>query len=96
MKISSGMAEISLQRNSGADPVKNRTYIWPDYRQGAVEKTRKVDPYRNEYVYFKPDLGGREKILGMMHRVEEGYNSSGKAENMKPLVAPGSFFNALA
>lgn len=96
MKISGGMAEISFGRNIDTGSVKNRFFIWPDYRQNAVEKIRRVDPYKNEQIYYKPGLEDREKILGMMHRVEEGYNSSGKAESMKSLVAPGSFFNALA
>lgn len=95
MKISTGMAEISLGRNIETGSAR-KTYIWPDYRQNAVEKIRKADPYRQEQIYFKPDLSEKERILGQMHRVEQGYNSSGRSENLKAMVAPGSFFDALA
>lgn len=95
MKISTGMAEISLGRNMETGAA-GKAYIWPDYRQNAVEKIKRVDPYRQEQIYFKPDMDEKERILGRMHRVEQGYNASGRSENLKTIIAPGSFFNALA
>ncbi len=96
MKISTGVAEISIGKNSLTGPARNKTYIWPEYRQDAVEKIRKADPFKSEYLFRKPGLKEREELLGIMHRVEQSYDSSGRAGNLKAPVAPGSFFDALA
>lgn len=96
MKISTGVAEIFLGRNPRTGAVRERTYIWPDYRQNAVEKIRGRDSEQNDYIFRKPGLREREELLGAMHRVEQSYDSSGRAGYQKSAVAPGSFFDALA
>ena len=96
MKISSGVAEIFLGRNPQTGAVRGRTYIWPDYRQNAVEKIRGRESEKNDYIYRKPDLRAREELLGAMHRVEQSYDSSGRSGSLKTPLAPGSFFDALA
>jgi len=96
MKISNGVAEIFLGRNPATGAVRGKTYIWPDYRQNAVEKIRGRDPEKNEYIFLKPDLQAREELLGKMHRVEQSYDSAGRAGYRKDPLAPGSFFDALA
>ncbi|HPS58808.1 MAG TPA: hypothetical protein PK514_11950 [Spirochaetota bacterium] len=96
MKISTGVAEIFLGRNPRTGAVREKSYIWPDYRQNAVEKIRGREPEKNEYIFRKPDLKAREEILGAMHRVEQSYDSTGRAGYQKSPVAPGSFFDALA
>ena len=95
MKISSGIAEINLGKTLQTGAAR-KAYIWPDYRQNQVEKIRPVEPRRQEQIYYKPDLPEKERILGMMHRVEQGYNATGRTENMRAVIAPGSFFDALA
>ena len=96
MKISTGVAEIFLGRNPRTGAVREKTYIWPDYRQNAVEKIRGRDSEQNDYIFRKPGLREREELLGAMHRVEQSYDSSGRSGYQKSAIAPGSFFDALA
>ena len=96
MKISSGVAEIFLGRNPRTGSIREKTYIWPDYRQNAVEKVRGREPGKDEYIFRKPDLKAREELLGAMDRVEQSYDSTGRPGFRKAAVARGSFFDALA
>lgn len=96
MKISTGMAEIFLGRNPRAGAVGGKTYIWPDYRQNAVEKIRGREPDQNGYIYRKPDPATRDELIGSMFRSEQKYDASGRAAAQKAAVAPGSFFDAFA
>ena len=42
MNISTGLSEISFSRFSETSPVSNKTYIWPGYNQGKVQKMEGV------------------------------------------------------
>lgn len=96
MNISTGISEINLSRTGTNNPVSGKSYIWPKYHEGRVEKITNPGPQHDQPVYSKPSLQEREKLIGMMYRSENGYDSYGKAENRRPFIKPGSFFDALA
>jgi len=96
MNISTGMAEINLSRTGQNSPVSGKNYIWPKYHEGKVEKIKNPEPQDREPVFFKPTLAEREKLLGMMFKAENEYNSYGRTDSRKPFIKPGSFFDALA
>ena len=96
MKISSGVAEIFLGRNPKTGSIREKTYIWPDYRQNAVEKIRGREAGQDEYIFRKPGPKAHEELLGAMQRVDQSYDSTGRPGYRKAPVARGSFFDALA
>lgn len=96
MNISTGMSEINLSRAGANSPVSGKNYIWPKYHDGKVGKIKNQLPQNREPIYLKPSLVEREKLVGMMFKSEEEYNSYGKTDNRKSPITPGSFFDALA
>jgi len=96
MNISTGMSEINLSRSGQNSPVSGKNYIWPKYHDGKVDKIKSQEPHSREPIYSKPDLVEREKLVSKMFQSENQYDSYGKADSRKPLIAPGSFFDALA
>jgi len=96
MNISTGISEINLSRAGENSPVSTKNYIWPKYHEGKVEKISNPGPQDGQPVYSKPSLAEKEKLLGMMFRSENEYDSYGKTDSRKPFIKPGSFFDALA
>lgn len=96
MNISTGISEINLRRAGENSAVSGKNYIWPKYHEGKVEKVKNFSPRDGEPIYTKPTLAEREKLIGMMFRSEEGYDSYGKTDSRRPFIKPGSFFDALA
>lgn len=96
MNISTGISEINTVRFSGAAPVKQKTFIWPVYTDGKVERISAAGPRSSEPVYYKPSPGDRDKILDLMKSAHGEYNSSGRISRSAPPLQPGSLFNALA
>lgn len=96
MNISTGISEVNLSRTAGNSPVSGKNYIWPKYHEGKVQKITDSLNGNGEPVYYKPNIAEREKIIGMMFQMESGYDSSGKIENSRPFIKPGSLFTALA
>jgi hypothetical protein len=96
MNISTGISEINTVRFSGAMPVKQKTFIWPAYTDGKVEKIRPAGPGSAEPVYYKPSPDDRNKILDLMKSEHGEYNSSGRISRSATPLQPGSLFNALA
>lgn len=96
MNISTGISEINLSRTGSNSPVSGKNYIWPKYHEGRVQKVADSLNRYEEPIYYKPNIAEREKIMGMMFQMESGYDSSGKIENSRPFIKPGSLFTALA
>lgn len=96
MNISTGISEINLRRSGENSAVSGKNYIWPKYHDAKVEKIKSPGPRDNEPLYYKPTIAEREKLLGSISLTENEYNSYGKADNRKPFIKPGSFFDALA
>lgn len=96
MNISTGISEINLGRLAGNSPVSGKNYIWPKYHEGRVQKVTDSLSKGNEPVYYKPNPAEKEQIIGMMFKTETGYDSTGKIENNRPFVKPGSLFTAFA
>jgi len=96
MNISTGISEINLNRTGINSPVSGKHYIWPKYHEGRVQKVSDSLSKGNEPVYYKPNTAEREQIIGMMFKTESGYDSTGKVENTRPYVRPGSLFTAFA
>lgn len=98
MRISSGIAEITSLSTS-AGPRLEKTYLWPVYNNGTVNKihgvTRRTD---SSAVYTKPLGDDHNKLLRLsMTAAESEYTSKGNVINRSPLSStPGSFFDALA
>ncbi len=96
MNISTGMSEINLSRAAENSKVSGKSYIWPKYHDGKVEKVKSQGPQDGQPVYSKPTLSEKENLLGIMSKTENEYNSYGKADSRKAFMKPGSFFDALA
>lgn len=96
MNISTGISEINSIRFSGASPVKEKTFIWPAYTDGKVEKIRPMGPHSSGAVYYKPSPDEENKILDKMKTGHGEYNSSGRISRSATPLQPGSLFNALA
>lgn len=96
MNISTGLSEISFSRFSETSPVSNKTYIWPGYNQGKVQKITKAPEFRGEPIYFKPTEEKKNEIMNLVTNLEPAYNSDGKVQQARPYVEPGSLFTALA
>jgi len=96
MKISNGLSEISLNRFSETSPVSKKTYIWPEYNAGKVQKIEKAPQFRGEPIYFKPDEAKRDEIMNLISNMEPSYTSKGKMQASHPYIEPGSLFSALA
>lgn len=96
MNISTGISAININRPGENSPVSGKSYIWPKYHEGKVEKVTNPGPQDGQPVYSKPSLAEREKLLGIMYRAENEYDSYGKTDSRRPFIKPGSFFDALA
>lgn len=96
MNISMGISEINLGRIGRNSPFSGKNYIWPKYHEGRIYKVGDVFSREREPVYYKPGLSEREQIIGMMFKTEAEYNATGKIENSRPYVKPGSLFTAIA
>ena len=96
MNISTGISEINLSRSGSNSPLSGKNYIWPKYHEGKVQKVGDALSREKEPVYYKPGLIEREQIIGMMFKTEAEYNSTGKIENSRPFIKPGSLFTAIA
>lgn len=96
MNISTGISEINLSRAADNSPVSGKSYIWPKYHEGKVEKVKSPGPQDGQPVYSKPTLTEKENLLGIMSRAENEYNASGRTDSRKAFMKPGSFFDALA
>ncbi|MCL2154447.1 MAG: hypothetical protein FWH53_02150 [Leptospirales bacterium] len=96
MNISSGISEINLRRTDSTSPVYDKSYIWPKYHEGKIERVNGFNPQEQEPIYYKPNLVEREKLLSLMFNPEQEYNSSGKSVSRNHSIQPGSFFEALA
>ncbi|PKL17652.1 MAG: hypothetical protein CVV49_09930 [Spirochaetae bacterium HGW-Spirochaetae-5] len=96
MNISTGMSEINLSRAGANSPVSGKSYIWPKYIDAKVEKIKSPGPEERQPIYSKPDLAEREKLVSKMFQSEDQYDSYGRSDSRKPLITPGSFFDALA
>lgn len=96
MNISTGISEINLNRAGGNSPVSGKNYIWPKYHDGKVEKIKSQGPRDGEPIYTKPNLPEKEKLISMMFKTENEYDSYGKTDSRRPFIKPGSFFDALA
>jgi hypothetical protein len=96
MNISTGISAINLNRAGESSSVSSKSYIWPKYHDGKVDKITYPGPRDGEPVYSKPTLAEKEKLIGMMYRSENEYDSYGRTDSRKPFIKPGSFFDALA
>ena len=96
MNISTGISEINLRRTDSTLPVYDKSYIWPKYHEGRIDRVSGLNPQEREPIYYKPTLPEREKLLSLMFNPEHEYNSSGKTVSRNHLIKPGSFFEALA
>lgn len=96
MNISTGISEIRNLSFSGTSPVNNKTFIWPAYTDGKVEKIRSIDPRSQGPIYNKPSPEQQNKILDMMKNSQMGYNASGRITGSDARIEPGSLFNAIA
>jgi len=96
MNISTGISEINLSRSGANSPVSGKNYIWPKYHEGKVEKVKSPGPQDGQPVYSKPSLVEKEKLMGLISKTENQYDSYGRADSRRPLIKPGSFFDALA
>lgn len=96
MNISNGLSEISFRRSGETSTVSNKAYLWPGYNAGKVQKITKAPEFRGEPVYFKPTEDKKNEIMNLISNQEPGYNSSGRVQNTRPYIEPGSLFTALA
>lgn len=96
MNISTGISEINLRRAGENSQVSGKSFVWPKYHEGRVDKINSPSPWEREPVYYKPSLADREKLIKSMLATANEYNSYGKTDSRKPFIQPGSFFNALA
>ena len=96
MNISTGISQINLSRAGENSPVSGKNYIWPKYHDGKVEKIKNSAPQDEEPVYSKPSRAEKERLMGMISKFENEYDSYGKADSRKSVIKPGSFFDALA
>jgi len=96
MNISTGISEINFRRTDSTTPVYDKSYIWPKYQEGRIERVNNLISQDSEPIYYKPSLAERERLLSLMVNSEQGYNSSGKTISLNTQIQPGSFFEALA
>lgn len=96
MNISNGLSEISFRRSGETSSVSNKSYIWPGYNAGKVQKITKAPEFRGEPVYFKPTEDKKNEIMNLISSQEPAYNSNGRMQNSRPYIEPGSLFTALA
>jgi hypothetical protein len=96
MNISTGISEIRNSSLSGSQQVKNRTFIWPAYTNGKVEKIKNVQARSPEPIYYKSSPAEHNKILESMQKSRNEYNASGKISRAAAHIRPGSLFNAIA
>jgi len=96
MNISASISEINLRRTDSISPVYDKSYVWPKYHEGKIDRVGSLNSQDREPIYYKPTLPEREKLLSLMFNPEYEYNSSGKTISRNHLIQPGSFFEALA
>lgn len=96
MNISTGISEIRTTSFYGTSPIKNRTFIWPAYTDGKVEKIRGARPDLTKPVYYKSTPEQQNKILDLAKNSHREYNASGKITGSNTQIQPGSLFNAIA
>lgn len=96
MNISTGISEIRTTSFSGASPVKNKTFIWPAYTDGKVEKIQGAGPRSSEPIYYKSTPEQQNKIFDLVKNSQSEYNASGRTTGSNTRIQPGSLFNAIA
>ena len=96
MNISTGISEINFRRTDSTSPVYEKSYIWPKYHEGKIERVNDFFSQDNGHVYYKPSVAEREKLLNLMFQPEQEYSSTGKSVSINNQIKPGSFFEALA
>ncbi len=96
MNISTGISEIRNASLSGTQQIKNKTFIWPAYTNGKVEKIKNVQPRSSEPIYYKSSPAEQDRIFEKMQKNQSEYNASGKISRAAADIRPGSLFNAIA
>jgi len=96
MNISTGISEIRSASLTGTSRVNNKTFIWPAYVNGKVEKIKNVHPRSSEPIYYKSSPSEQNKILENMQKNQGEYNASGKISRAAGSIEPGLLFNAIA
>lgn len=96
MNISTGISEIRTSSFYGTSPVKTKTFIWPAYTNGKVEKIQGTGSGFAKPVYYKPTPEQQNKIFDLAKNSHSEYNASGKITGTKAQPEPGSLFNAIA
>ena len=97
MKISTGMAEITLPRNSGDIKAHNKAYVWPKYNEGNVTPVQKITRRTaGDIPYMKATPEEHNRIMEEYRAKSfENYSSRGNVQTQSPSVEPGSLFEAL-
>lgn len=96
MNISEGLSIIN--RVSYGDNIQSaKTYLWPSYNAGSVEKIRPVIKETDGNIpYKKSSDEDTEKILSAIKNQNNfSYSPYGKLENKNPLIKPGILFDAI-
>jgi len=70
MNISTGISEINLRRTDSTSSVYDKSYIWPKYHDGKIDRINDINPQDREPIYYKPTLVEREKLLSLMFNPE--------------------------
>jgi len=96
MNISSGISAINIASGSGVNRVSNKTYVWPVYQDGKVEKIKSANRQFGEPVYFKPSENARDEILKNAALTENSYTPQGTIAKTSPKIERGSLFSAFA
>ncbi|MCU0845752.1 MAG: hypothetical protein MUC76_12600 [Spirochaetes bacterium] len=99
MKISSGIAEISLSIHQGNRIVSEKAFLWPAYNAGKVTSIHGImRQTESNATYITPSPEERERLLGaLFNSPATEYSSKGRVyENRYLSYQPGTFFDALA
>lgn len=96
MNISTGISEIKSFSAHGVSPAGGKTYIWPVYTNGKVEKIKSLQSRSPEPLYFKPSPAEQSRIFESMQKSQSEYNAAGKINRSSTHIQPGSLFSAIA
>ena len=94
MNISNGISEINFLSNANSAVKTQKTYLWPAYNNGIVNKINRISEKIASNISYVIPSSNEDTVKNDISEYE--YNSSGKIKASPSSYYPGFYLNLLA